>query len=69
MCKFLCANGLCASDSSDAHKNGADFCTLFRCTSEDMCRCPVYVAWIRVIFEGSDEYYVDDIGNVCPIPF
>lgn len=69
MCKYLACNGLCASDSSDAHKNGAAFCLYYRGTSEDMCSCPVYVAWIRSVFDGSDEFYVDDVGNIAPIPF
>lgn len=69
MCKYLCSNGLCASDSSDARKNGAAFCRYYRGTSEDMCCCPVYVAWLRLVFEDSDEFYVDEFGDILPIPF
>lgn len=69
MCKYLCANGLCASDSSDARKNGADFCIFARGTSEDMCACPVYIAWICSVFEDSEYFYVDVTGSILPIPF
>lgn len=69
MCKYLCFNGLCASEESDARKNGADFCVFARGTSDDMGLCPVFVRWLRGLFESSSAYFVDDYGNINSVPF
>lgn len=69
MCKYLCFNGLCASDDSDARKNGADYCVFARGTSDDMRLCPVYCRWLRELFGPSSAYYVDDDCNIISVPF
>lgn len=69
MCKYLCFNGLCASDESDARKNGVGLCVFARGTSDDMKLCPVYVRWLRNLFCSSSEYCLDDDCNVVCVPF
>lgn len=69
MCKYLCFNGLCASEASDARKNGADFCVFARGTSDDMKFCPVFVRWLRELYVCSSAYYLDDNNDILSVPF